>query len=239
MREWGVPTLPHPACLTFGRLESAVARSARRGPAPQTPHPTGPPPNIIHANILTSGRLRTLATGRSNHPRLLDPPAFFSTQTLLQVHGFRLSDRFSRVALRAPPGRAQEAICRGVDLHVVRPIIHLFQHHPSSPLRHVAQWDVHLAFSGGDTFSGALRAEAQRYRLVGASEPQVFCRRLVQLVHPYLPAAAFPLDAASAAATTEAAPSHLTFWGFPCGKNSGLSRDVTQEELEELLTLWP
>ena len=87
MREWGVPTLPHPACLTFGRLESAVARSARRGPAPQTPHPTGPPPNIIHANILTSGRLRTLATGRSNHPWFLDPPTFFSTQTLMQVHG--------------------------------------------------------------------------------------------------------------------------------------------------------
>ena len=56
-------------------------------------------------------------------------------------------------------------------------------------------------------------------------------------MHAYLPAAAFPLDAASAAATTEAAPSHLTFWGFPCGKNSGLSRDVTQEDLEELLTL--
>ena len=107
---------------------------------------------------------------------------------------------------------------------------------PWSPLRHVAQWDVALAFSGADTFSAALRAEGQPYKLVCASEPQPFCRRLVLAAHPYLSDAAFPTDAASPAATTEAAASHLVFWCFPCGKSSSLQRgSTTPEELESLL----
>ena len=115
-------------------------------------------------------------------------------------------------------------------------LIHLLRTHAQSPLRHVAHWNVALAFSGADTFSAALRAEGQPYTLVCASEPQYFCRRLVLAAHPYLPDAAFPIDAASPAATTEAAASHLTFWGFPCGKSSSLQRgSTTPEELESLL----
>ena len=233
MREWGVPTLAPPACIVFGRIESGLARRAQRAPSLA---PCDPPPSLPDSYIYADGRLPTLATGRSNHPRFLDPPAFLSTQSLLSIFGFRFSDRLARALLRLRPGRAQEAICRGVDLHVSRPLIHLLRTHAQSPLRLVAHWNVALAFTGADTFSAALRAEEQPYTLVCASEPQPFCRRLVLAAHPYLPDAAFPLDAASPAATTEAAASHLTFWGFPCGKSSSLQRgSTTPEELESLL----
>jgi hypothetical protein len=165
--------------------------------------------------------------GPARVPLYSEPPEHF---------GFRFSDRLARALLRIRPGRAQEAICRGVDLHVSRPLIHLLRTHAQSPLRHVAHWNVALAFTGADTFSAALRAEEQPYTLMCASEPQPFCRRLVLAAHPYLPDAAFPADAASPAATTEAAASHLTFWGFPCGKSSSLQRgSTTPEELESLL----
>ena len=130
MREWGVPALAPPACIVFGRIESGLARRAQRS-SPLAP--CDPPPSLPDSYIYSDGRLPTLATGRSNHPRFLDPPAFLSTQSLLSVFGFRFSDRLARALLRIHPGRAQEAICRGVDLHVSRPLIHLLRTYAQSP----------------------------------------------------------------------------------------------------------
>ena len=182
-------------------------------------------------------------TGRSNHPLVLDVDlpegmGFLPTSALCVAFGMPLDDALAVALMSAKPGRAQQALCQGVSLCSVRPILEMLRSHPSSPLRGVATWDVSTAFSGADVFCAGLRTlqPPQPYRLVGASEPKSYCRRLVSEVHPDLAAAASPHDATSAEAVS-GAPCHLAFWGFPCVRYSGLARGVTAEDLAETLSV--
>mgnify|MGYP007078257180 CR=1 FL=1 len=216
-----MPSPAAPACFIFSHAERAVRQWAQHPPGSPLP-PLRPPASVYSACLRLDGTVPTLATGRSNHPQYLHPPGFFSTRTLFVGFGLRPRDPLLLAAVRiAHPGRAQEAICRGVDLHVICPILHLLRSHPRSPLRDVPRWDVITAFSGADVFCGGLRSHPPSASPTvwlappNTSEPLPFCRALVQAVHHQLPAHAFPRDAASPAATLHAAPSHLDFWGFP------------------------
>ena len=240
---WGLPAQPTPSVIIFGRLESAVCAWAKRhGVAGERAEAWRPPVELLERYVRQDS-CSTIATGRSNHPLVLDVDlpegmGFLPTSALCVAFGMPLDDALAVALMSAKPGRAQQALCQGVSLCSVRPILEMLRSHPSSPLRGVATWDVSTAFSGADVFCAGLRTlqPPQPYRLVGASEPKSYCRRLVSEVHPDLADAAFPHDATSAEAVS-GVPCHLAFWGFPCVRYSGLARGVTAEDLAETLSV--
>lgn len=166
LQEWGVDTsIPGRICQ-FSYMESAVSDYLRHHGG------TRPAPHLVARHVRSLDALApTLAASHSNHPILLgERPSFLGARGLLSKQGIPPSDVLHRELERARPRTVLLAMGRGVHFLAASAVLHLVMTEDISPLRLRRDWRCATAFTGGDTFSVALRAHVPAHRMLAASE---------------------------------------------------------------------
>ena len=231
---WDLDVAEGTVCV-FRRLEGAVARW-------QEHHGAGPPPSSVllqglhgpagevHGRRAHPGLLCTLATSRSSHPIDVRRRSFLGTPQKLQLMRFDSRDLLSTLLVAESAGVAHSMLFRGVSACTSARIFSWARQYAGLPTER--PWRVMLQWAGAGTFAAGLRQLGQPYEVVGASECDGTCRRLLEAQYPDVPV--WP-DAGSVAATVDAPPSDVCLGGFPCTTASGLNRHATSADVQRTL----